>query len=143
MSCPGSFIRVALPGSGDALICCIAQFAHSWYLLVTIYVSCRFRNQSAPLNWKQCSAYTTEQQLCWGCTVTLTHSVSKLQQRQLDVAASSIGFFTRVFTVLMARSTCPLLWGYLGLLVICSKSYLRRELSELAVREMWTIVRHH
>ena len=87
MSCPGSFIRVALPGSGDALICCIAQFAHSWYLLVTIYVSCRFRNQSAPLNWKQCSAYTTEQQLCWGCTVTLTHSVSKLQQRQQGVAA--------------------------------------------------------
>ena len=98
-----------LTGTGDTLICCSAQFAQYCNLLVTMHFSCKFRNQSAPLNWKQCSASTTEQQLCWGCTVTITHSVSKVQQHQLNVAA----FFTRSFTAPMARSTCPLLWGYL------------------------------
>ena len=58
-------------------------------LLVTIHVSCKFRNQSARLNWKQ-------------------HSVSKIQQRQLDVAAISIAFLTMFFTVpMMIQDTPP------------------------------------
>ena len=35
----------------------------------------------------------------------------------------SNAFFIRFFTVLMARSACPLLCGYRGLLVTCSMSY--------------------
>ena len=48
--------RLVLTDSGDALTCCITQ----------LHVSYKFRNQSAPLNWKQCSVSTTKNPSCAG-----------------------------------------------------------------------------
>ena len=112
-------------------------------LLVKIHVSCKFRNQSAPLNWKQCSASTTEHQLCWGCTVTLSHSVSKVQQRQLDVAAILHRFLHEVLRRPNGSLNLPVALG----ISLTARDMLEvpslRERSELAARELWTIVLHH
>ena len=110
-------------------------------LLVTIHVSCKFRNQSVQSVWigsSACSASTTEQQLCWGCTVTLTHSVSKVQQRQLDVAV-----IDDVLHRPNGSLNLPVALGISRTARDMLKVPSLRELSELAARELWTIVRHH
>ena len=116
--------RLVLTDSGDALTCCIAQFAHCWQSSChdtrQLHVSesvCSVESEAVFSIYDRTTAVL-------GCTDTLTQSFSKVQQRQLDVATTLHLFLTMFVTVPMARSTWPLLWGYLGLLVTCLKSLL-------------------
>ena len=78
-----------------------------------------------------------------GCTVTLTHSVSKVQQRQLNVAA----ILHRLLDDVLHRPNGSLNLAVALVISRTARDMLRvtymRELSELAARELWTIVRHH
>ena len=125
--------------TGDALICCIVQFAHPWLgnLLVAIHVGCKFQNQSAPLNFEAVFGIYDRITAVLG-----VHCNPKVQQCQLDVAAflhrllhevlrRPNGSFNLPIALRLSRTACDVL-----------EVPSLRELSELAARELWTIVRH-
>ena len=75
--------------------------------------------------------------------VTLMHSVSKVQQRQLDVAAILHRFLHEVLHRPNGSLNLPIALGVSRTARDMLEVPFLRELSELAARELLTIVRHH